>query len=143
MEVGNAVVDEIFAKYEGKDAEIQNLPEPDRSVILSVSAQAIIDTGGFITFFEDDIEANLDFQVFVDAYRRIGMDKLADNLSEVLALFPGGKPQPDLNERQLYLARFFEDESPEYINIIGALENAFFDNNDAIYQGAAAYCEAM
>ena len=72
MNISNAAVDTVFAKYADKDVDIQSLDEPDRSVILSISAQGIIDSGGFITFFEDDIQAGVDYQWFVDAYRNIG-----------------------------------------------------------------------
>ncbi|MBV1922323.1 MAG: DMP19 family protein [Pseudomonadales bacterium] len=138
MSVSNAAVDAVFAKYAKKDVDIQSLAEPDRSVILSISAQGIIDSGGFITFFEDDIQEGVDYQWFVDAYRNIGIEPLASNFSEILSLFPEGKPQVDLGERQNHLARFFDDESPEYINILGALENAFFDNNGSVYAAAEA-----
>ncbi len=139
MSVSNAAVDAVFAKYAEKDVDIQSLAEPDRSVILSISAQGIIDSGGFITFFEDDIQEGVDYQWFVDAYRNIGIEPLASNFAEILSLFPEGKPQVDLDERQNHLVRFFDDESPEYINILGALENAFFDNNGSVYAAAEAY----
>ncbi len=139
MNVSNAAVDAVFAKYADKDVDIQSLNEPDRSVILSISAQGIIDSGGFITFFEDDIQEGVDYQWFVDGYRNIGEGQLANNFSEILSLFPEGKPQESLEERQTHLARFFDDESPEYINILGALENAFFDNNERVYAAAEAF----
>ena len=139
MSVSNEAVDAVFAKYEGKDVEIQSLPEPDRSVILSVSAQTMIDRGGFIAFFEEDIEASLDFQLFVQAYRLIGLSELADNFSEILGFFPDSVPHVELGERQQYLARFFDDESPEYINLLGSLENKFFEANDLVYQQAKNY----
>ncbi|OUS23799.1 hypothetical protein A9Q99_27600 [Gammaproteobacteria bacterium 45_16_T64] len=134
-------VDAIFAKYDDKDVDLRAIGEPDKSVILCVSAQGIIDKGGFITFFEDDIEENVDYQWFVEAYRKVGMETLADNFAEILALFPEGAPQQDLGERRSYLARFFDDESPEYMNILGALENVFFDNNDQVYQAAEVFCK--
>jgi len=143
MNVSNAAVDAVFAKYADKDVDIQTLCEPDRSVILSISAQGIIDSGGFITFFEDDIQAGVDYQWFVDAYRNIGMLQLESNFAEILSLFPEGKPQLDLSERESHLARFFDDESPEYINMLGALENAFFDNNKEVYVAAEAYISGM
>ena len=139
MNVSNAAVDAVFAKYADKDVDIQSLTEPDRSVILSISAQGIIDSGGFITFLEDDIQEGVDYQWFVDAYRNIGMELLANNFAEILSLFPEGKPQGDLGERQSHLTRFFDDESPEYINILGSLENVFFDNNESVYVAAEVY----
>ena len=139
MSASNDAVDAIFAKYDGKDVEIQSLGEPDRSVILSVSAQNMINGGGFIVFLEEDIEEALDYHLFVDAYRRIGLDELADNFTEILGFFPDGIPHKDLEERGQYLARFFDDESPEYINILGSLENKFFESNESVYQQAAAY----
>lgn len=141
MNVSNEAVDAVFAKYEGKDVDIQSLAEPDRSVILSISAQGIIDSGGFITFFKDDMQQDINYQWFVEAYRSIGMAQLADNFAEILALFPEGQPQKDLVDREEYLSRFFDDESPEYINMLGALENAFFDNNTNVYTAAAAYID--
>lgn len=139
MSASNAAVDAVFAKYDGKDVEIQSLGEPDRSIILSISAQNMIDGGGFIVFFEEDIEEALDYHLFADAYRRIGLDELADNFAEILGFFPNGVPHSDLAERAQYLARFFDDESPEYINILGALENKFFESNERVYQLAADY----
>ncbi|OUS03725.1 hypothetical protein A9Q81_07085 [Gammaproteobacteria bacterium 42_54_T18] len=142
MNISNAAVDAVFAKYADKDVDIQSLNDFDRSVILSISAQGIIDSGGFITFFEGDIQEGVDYQWFVDAYRNIGMEQLATNFAEILSLFPEGTPQVDLDERQNHLLRFFDDESPEYINILGALENAFFDNNESVYAAAEAYIVA-
>ena len=139
MSASNEAVDAIFAKYDGTDVEIQSLGEPDRSIILSISAQNMIDGGGFIVFFEEDIEEELDYHLFVEAYRRIGMNELADNFAEILGFFPDGVPQRDLAERGQYLARFFDDESPEYINILGALENKFFESNERVYQSAGDY----
>ncbi len=142
MNISSTAVDAVFAKYADKDVDIQSLGDPDRSVILSISAQGMVDSGGFITFFEGDIQEGVDYLWFVDAYRDIGMEQLANNFAEILSLFPEGKPQVDLEERQNHLARFFDDESPEYINILGALENAFFDNNDSVYAAAEAYIAA-
>lgn len=132
-------IDAIFTKYEEVDVDLRAIEEPDRSVMLCVSAQSIIDKGGFVTFFEDDIEENVDYQWFVEAYRNVGMPELADNFSAILALFPDGVPHPELSERRQYLARFFDDESPEYMNILGSLENVFFDSNDQVYQAAEVY----
>ena len=95
--------------------DINKLPEVPRNVVAVVTAQGIIDNGGFRRFFESEFDGKPDYQLFVQAYSAIGALESARAIEAVLALFPGGKPPENGREKQKQLERIFNGLEDSFI----------------------------
>jgi hypothetical protein len=71
-----------------------------RIVLLVQSAVGHISCGGMECFFHESVE---DFQETVAAFETIGAMESASMLRSAASVFPGGKPQEDLGERERYI----------------------------------------
>ena len=95
-----------------EDFDISQIPQAHRNVVAAVTAQAIIDNGGFRYFFESNFNGHPDYQMFVDAYNNIGAKEAADAINQALMLFPNGSPPAELDEREKYLDALFGEGAP-------------------------------
>ena len=102
----------IEAITKREDFDISRIPQAHRNVVAAVTAQAIIDNGGFRYFFESNFNGHPDYQMFVDAYENIGAKEAADAINQALMLFPEGTPPAELDEREKYLDAIFGDDAP-------------------------------
>jgi hypothetical protein len=80
--------------------DLSKLEEPYRTVAAVVAAQGVIDNGGYNYFFENDWPHQPSYQIFIDAYDRIGCTQAADNLRQIVASFGVKKPERDLELRR-------------------------------------------
>ena len=71
-----------------EDFDISQIPEAHRNVVAAVTAQAVIDNGGFRYFFESNFSGHPDYQMFIDAYNNIGAKEAADAISKVFSSIP-------------------------------------------------------
>jgi hypothetical protein len=85
------------------DHDITQLAEPLQTLLAVISAQGIIDNGGFQYFFESDFPHNPPYTVFIDAYRRIGAEDAAQALEQAVARFPFAEPHFHCELRQEYM----------------------------------------
>jgi hypothetical protein len=113
-----------------EDFNINAVPEEHRNVVAVITAQAVIDNGGFRYFFESQFEGSSDYQIFVKAYKEVGAEEAADALNQALMMFPDGVPPAELDERQKYLDAIFDSASDKKTKItaiedkiLGKVEN--------------------
>ena len=122
---------QVIEKITGvQDFDINAVPDEHRNVVAVITAQAVIDNGGFRYFFESQFEGSSDYQMFVKAYKDVGAAESADALNQALMMFPEGVPPAELEERQKYLEAIFgsDNDASKQINdieekILGKVEN--------------------
>lgn len=102
-----------------KNFDINALAEVPRNVVAVVTAQAIIDNGGFRQFFESEIDGKPDYRIFVQAYKAIGARESAQAIEQVLEMFPEGQPPQNWCQKEKYLSKIFsQDQSDSFISRI-------------------------
>ncbi len=90
------------------DCALQNSRRPSATELLILSlvtAHGILDNGGLVYFFESDFEGDVTHAQIASMYEEIGMGGLATLLRSGLAVFPGGLPHGDVEERRCYLSQ--------------------------------------
>jgi hypothetical protein len=113
------------------------LPPAGRVIVMIWTADGIIGNGGLRYFFESDFPDGTLFTDFITAYAAIGAVDCANALRTALTLFPGGYPQPDLEERNELLDKLDNDKGP-----LGLLDTVFFQSADENVGLIAAYLRA-
>lgn len=114
--------------------DIKKLSEVPRNVVAVVTAQAIIDNGGFRYFFESEFDGKPDYQMFVQAYKAIGAVESAQAIESILDRFPEGKPPENWRQKQKYLEQIFEMQD----SFIGSVQGKIL-GNDKNYVLTAKY----
>lgn len=87
----------------GGDTEA--LPLPLQTLLLVEMAQTLIDSGGLDYFYEADFPNNPAYEVFVQAYRRIGAESAADCIEASALMFPFAEPHFFEELRQVWLEK--------------------------------------
>ena len=72
--------------------DVEALPLPLQTLLLVEMAQTLIDSGGLEYFYEADFPNNPAYDVFVQAYRRIGAESAADCIEASALMFPFAEP---------------------------------------------------
>lgn len=119
------------------DFDIHKLSDTERNLVAVVTAQALIDNGGFRYFFESHIQDSADYTLFVDAYQTVGAEDSAQVIDQALSLFPEKKPPSDYHERRRLLDRIFTEGE----GTAKSLENQIL-GVESNYTKAAAYARA-
>ena len=99
---------------------INTVPSHERLVVIVCTAVRIVGEGGFARFFADKFPGVRGYDDFPQAFSDIGSKQAASSIEQALSLFPGGEPQPDLEERQSYIER---ELSTEFEKLEGAIRN--------------------
>jgi len=87
----------------GGDMEVLALPL--QTLLFVELAQTMIDSGGLEYFFEADFPNNPAYEVFVQAYRRIGARSAADCIEASALMFPFAEPHFFAELRQVWLEK--------------------------------------
>ncbi len=86
------IIDETFnrlsSRYGSFEEQIDTLPPVIQNFLLVVSAQGVIDNGGYRYFFGADWPGNPPYSKFIDAYQSIGCEEQAKELERVVGTFP-------------------------------------------------------
>jgi hypothetical protein len=104
------------------DFDISQIPDEHRHVVAAVTAQAIIDNGGFRYFFTSHFKGRPDYQMIVEAYSKIGAKESADAINQALMMFPDGAPPEELDERERYIDSIFGKDS-QHAKQLGEIES--------------------
>jgi hypothetical protein len=109
--------------------QVDLLPPQCRDVVLVYSAWGIIENGGFEYFFEADFPGNPAFEVFTNAFRGVGLEEIASDFSDLVALFPFSEPHKHVQKRE----EFLSSESASFMDAMKKLERriAQHDNIEA------------
>lgn len=117
--------------------DIHDVSQAHRNVVAVITAQAVIDNGGFRHFFESQFDGSADYQMFVQAYQDVGAAESADALNQALMMFPDGVPPSEVDERQKYLNAIFDESGNDNLKI-SAIENKILGNMEN-YSLVASY----
>jgi len=120
-----------------EDFDISEMPDEHRHVVAAVTAQAIIDNGGFRYFFSSHFKGRPDYQMIVEAYSKIGAKESADAINQALLMFPNGEPPESLDEREKYIEAIFGKDS-KHAQALNEIESKVSGNMEN-YSLAANY----
>jgi len=120
-----------------EDFDIGDIPDEHRHVIAAVTAQAIIDNGGFRYFFASHFKGRPDYKMIVEAYSQIGAKESADAINQALLMFPNGEPPEALDEREKYIEAIFGKNS-QHAKALNEIESKVLGNMEN-YSLAANY----
>jgi hypothetical protein len=134
----NWASEDMFRDQDLPDSSPYRLPEPLLTAWAVVTAQGIIDNGGFGYFYENDFYQNPPYSVFWDAFRRIGALEAAQCIETTANLFPSGHPELDYQMRRNYLNLSRESAcgQPDEIDQLGY---RFIDLGGSTFQLLAQY----
>src|SRR5688572_26079761 len=88
-----------IAERRGNEFYVEGVPAEEAVVALVWHANGIIGNGGFYYLLEGDFPDDPGFSRTVQALRTIGCDSAAEAFDEVLACFPGRRPDKDIERR--------------------------------------------
>lgn len=97
------VAENIYQELEQLCGDPLKLPPAAQPIAILYSVQAIIDNGGFQYLFENDFPFSPPYSVFIEAYRQIGADDVANKLGQAVAFFPFPEPHLHQEERRAFL----------------------------------------
>lgn len=92
MEEGITRLPRCYRQLDECGGRLDLLSEPCRTAVGVDTALAIIMNGGFQYFFEMDFPDNPENGIFADAFRRVGLEDIADRFAALVALFPFDAP---------------------------------------------------
>lgn len=131
------IEDLVFQKYTISDKfDIENISEPERSLIAVYTAQGIIDNGGLSYFFESDFPDENAYTVMAESYRNIGKNSQPEAIEKVLAIFPNSKPHSDLRDRDAFLSKYFDELGSDYHPVVKYAEDILFRESASAYESA-------
>ena len=111
-----ALCDEFFnlvRRAHSDEEPLEKYAVPERVVLLIWRAYAPISNGGFYYLFSANIEGDPGYELTAQAFEAIDCKSCATAFREAMALFPGGKPPLDLDERRAALRKFPENAFDE------------------------------
>lgn len=85
--------------------DVESLPLPLQTLLFVEMAQTLIDSGGLEYFYEADFPNNPAYDVFVQAYRRIGAESAAGCIEASALMFPFAEPHFFEELRQVWLEK--------------------------------------
>jgi len=112
------------------------VPEPQRVVYLVWGSKLIIEDGGFEELFKQQLS---DFAAIAAAYETIGLSRAADAVRSALSVFPGGRPQPEVQLRLQYISQLAEDQREQLHNAARTI----WDCQRQIQRQLAAYIRSQ
>ncbi|PRC90885.1 DMP19 family protein [Solimicrobium silvestre] len=106
-----------FAKLDKAGGNIQLMKDPLQTIAIVYSAQGIIDNGGLEYFFSSDFPENPPYQMFIDAYNKIGAFEEAEGIKKSLAFFEDPNPELNLESRLKFIDSLPSDFSHQFSKI--------------------------
>jgi hypothetical protein len=110
-----------FSELEKVDGDINALPVLLKTVVVIYSAQGKIDYGGLEFFFGHDFPDNPPYQIFIDAYREIGANSVADAFEKSLTYFEMSQPELSLDMRCKFIDSLPGNYSHEFSKLSSSI----------------------
>ncbi|ESS67838.1 hypothetical protein MGMO_156c00060 [Methyloglobulus morosus KoM1] len=110
--IGNTL-DKASNLLKQNENDISKLSEPVATFLIVHGAQGIIDNGSYEYFFGCDWPGKPNYEVFVDAYKRIGCTDQANEFQRVVNTFPFSEPHLHLSLRKDYIATHYNEDNYE------------------------------
>jgi len=120
-----------FAALAAGGGSIECLGELDRAIVVVTTAQGLIDNGGLRAFLDADFPGSPPYSLFVDEYRRVGVEEVAAAIAAATARYPFADPHRAGAERRAHHARVEADGG------------RLFDDLDAVACGCAEVWSAL
>ena len=98
-----------LGRLEAANGDLQLLPIPLQTLLLVESAHGIIESGGLEYFYDADFPNNPPYELFVEAYRRIGAEAAAACIETTARMFPFDEPHLFAPLRQVWLEKLRVD----------------------------------
>jgi hypothetical protein len=93
------------------NGNMDSIPTTAANLLIIVSAQGVIDNGGYKYFFESDWPMQPPYSRFIEAYSAIGCEKQAADFARVVSSFPFDEPHLNAEKRNEFMdANYDEDE---------------------------------
>jgi Domain of unknown function (DUF4375) len=99
-----------FDELEKQGRDVARLPIELQTVVRVVSATGVIGNGGLRYFFERDWEGSPLYDVFINAFRTIGANEIANSINGMVSLFGFPDPQSNGARRHARYAELWESE---------------------------------
>jgi hypothetical protein len=93
----------VHEELEEQGGDALRLPAVLQPIAILYTVRAMIDNGGFRYLFENDFPFSPPYAAFVEAYRQIGANDVADLLERAVALFPFENPHLNQEGRNEYM----------------------------------------
>ena len=106
-----------LASLELANGDMQLLAIPLQTLLLVESAHGIIESGGLEYFYDADFPNNPPYEVFVEAYRRIGAESAAACIEATAQMFPFDEPHLFAPLRQVWLEKLRVDPLQEFARL--------------------------
>ncbi|HEX9580814.1 MAG TPA: DMP19 family protein [Gemmatimonadales bacterium] len=98
------------------------LTAPERVVFCLDALEREVNNGGFAQFFEN---SSGDYALeTIEALRALGATRVAALVAQAVAVFPGGRPEPDRERRQAQVGRLDNTARAK----LDQLDGAFYDS---------------
>lgn len=107
--------DYAVSRLAAAGGDTESLPLALQTLLLVEMAQTMIDSGGLDYFFEADFPNNPAYDVFVQAYRRIGAESAAACIEASALMFPFAEPHFFEELRQVWLEKMRVD--PQFASL--------------------------
>ena len=131
-----------IGRLEAANGDVALLPVPLQTLLLVESAHGIIESGGLEYFYEADFPNNPPYEVFVEAYRRIGAEAAASCIEASALLFPFDEPHLFAPLRQVWLEKLRIDPRQEFARLserVCADESVWAKLGDYVERHRAAF----
>ena len=135
---------ELVDRYVLRNGRIdETAPQLAADIIIAYNAQGVIDNGGFTYFFGADFPGKTHWQVS-ESFLRLGLPEHSRLIEQMLALFPDGEPDHDLERRAAFIEERFEWDSDEEINLdVKAADSYFWDHSHQTYEHLDRLAETL
>ncbi len=134
------IIDETFnrlsSRYGSFEEQIDTLPPVIQNFLLVVSAQGVIDNGGYRYFFGADWPGNPPYSKFIGAYQAIGCEEQAKELERVVGTFPFRDPHLHKGKRKWFMRTNYDQEKFE---VRGWGDKLCGD--ETVWEKLALYCD--
>ncbi|GAB1270331.1 hypothetical protein NBRC116493_35850 [Aurantivibrio infirmus] len=122
---GDKFIDELFDFVIENGFNSQKSTPIEKTVVYIVTAQGIIENGGFKYFFESDFDdGKVSHEEIINYFKKIGSVNTASTLKKILEIFPNSKPQKNLYKRQEYIEKYIDSDKNR---IVDRLESDLFN----------------
>ncbi|MDF1800140.1 MAG: DUF4375 domain-containing protein [Planctomycetota bacterium] len=102
------LADEAFGAVQDAGGDPRGLDEPLRTVAIVYAAQAVLDNGGLAYFLDNDWNGTPTYELFAEAFERIGAHGTAGALREAVERIGLPCPEVDRELRSAHLSRLSE-----------------------------------
>jgi len=115
------IIDTTFDRIMEKGFDVNHSPFSHKVVVMVVTAQGIIDNGGFDYFFEQEFEGNPNYQDFVNVFKEIGAVESSAAIEKAIKL----NKKSGINKFKDQDSVLFDNSEQNYTKLRNYIEQNF------------------